>query len=178
MLSTQGRRHSARSRWLWLSFLLLGIGSDALASESLYRWVDGQGQVNFSDQPPPTSTGPVEVQTLPAVPAAKTPADDRYSVVNQARRMEEERLQREQVRRDAEQRSLEARRQLLAIEAERAKAEAENTTRERYFVHPIPRHPRPPRSPGFEPRPPGPDQGPPRRPERRPQTSLVKPSRP
>ncbi len=49
---------------LWLS------ASDA-RGQAVYRWTDERGVVHFSDSPPPAGTE-VQVQNLPAVPAAPT----------------------------------------------------------------------------------------------------------
>jgi hypothetical protein len=63
-------------------------------AQPVYRWTDASGEVHFSDRPPPGAAQPVEQVDVAPVPAAP-PADDYYSVVNQARRMEELRLERE-----------------------------------------------------------------------------------
>lgn len=43
---------SAPLRVAFLSFLLLGTASSALAAETLYRWKDSQGNLVVSDRPP------------------------------------------------------------------------------------------------------------------------------
>ncbi len=110
----------------------LALGLNAWGADQLYRWVDDQGQAHFSDQPPAKSTGPVEVQALtPKAPTTseQAPGDDPYSVVNQVKQMEQERLERERVRGDAEQRRLEAQRQILQeIEAAGQNAQPSEST--------------------------------------------------
>jgi hypothetical protein len=91
----------------------LALVLNAWGADQLFRWVDDQGQAHFSNQPPVKSTGPVEVQALTPTAPTPTPGDDPYSVVNQVKQMEGERLERERVRVDAEQRRLEARRRIL-----------------------------------------------------------------
>ena len=78
------------------------------AGESLvYRWVNAQGEVHFSDTPPPE--GIADVRTTPVRPLpARAPVDDFYSVVNQLKRMQERRLAVEQARREARKEDREA----------------------------------------------------------------------
>lgn len=80
------------------SGLLLATGvltAFTAVAQPVYRWTDASGEVHFSDRPPAGAVQhpleQVEVAPLPAAPQT----DDYYSVVNQARRMEEQRLERE-----------------------------------------------------------------------------------
>lgn len=49
--------------WLWAGLLLVAGGSNIVwadtvwAETKVYRWVDAQGKVSFSDRPPETTTG-------------------------------------------------------------------------------------------------------------------------
>lgn len=80
--------------------LTAAVGAAGVAAAPVYRWVDEGGLVHFGDEPPPDGAGAVErVEVEPGSPAA---GDDYYSVVNQARRMEAQRLERERHRAEVE----------------------------------------------------------------------------
>lgn len=150
--------------------LTLFVTADLCAGEQLYRWVDDQGQVHFSDQPPSHSTVPVQIQPLP--PPVRPPTDDRYSVMNQVKRLEGERQQLEAARRTEKLIRLEEARRLAEIEAARAQArqadaEAERARQPVYIVYPWFR--KPPRT--------GPDHRP-DRPDRPPRGSDSRPDPP
>ncbi len=78
-----------------VGFLVALLGASAALAQPVYRWTDASGEVHFSDRPPagavPQPVEQVEVDPAPAAPQG----EDYYSVVNQARRMEEQRLERE-----------------------------------------------------------------------------------
>ena len=102
-----------------LALLLPGV--QALPDDgggSVYRWQDAQGQVHFSDQPPADPAAPVETYLLPKrSPASSDPEGDYYSVENQARRLEAERLKREAARLEKERQRLEDERRTAELEA-------------------------------------------------------------
>jgi hypothetical protein len=80
--------------------LTAAVSAAGVTAAPVYRWVDEGGVVHFGDEPPPDGAGAVErVEVEPGSPAA---ADDYYSVVNQARRMEAQRLERERHRAEVE----------------------------------------------------------------------------
>ncbi|MGB5775567.1 MAG: DUF4124 domain-containing protein, partial [Sedimenticolaceae bacterium] len=80
-----------------VALLLIGASSTTQA-ETLYRWVDGAGQLHFSDMPPPDDATQAEELRTPAfTPPQMSPADDPYSILNQVRRLE---AQREQLARE------------------------------------------------------------------------------
>jgi hypothetical protein len=82
----------------------------------VYQWVDRNGITWFSDTPPPDAfVGVNLIEDLPPPAAGTRVDDDFYSVINQARRMETQRLLSEKLR--AERLQAEA-------EASRAQAEA------------------------------------------------------
>jgi len=104
-----------------LAFMLLasaGVG----AGEALYRWTDDQGQVHFSDRVPEMEGRPVQTLPMPETGTFTAPGDDRYSVMNQSRRMRAERQARETARRRAYLAELEERRRLAEIAAAEARA--------------------------------------------------------
>lgn len=94
---------------------LLFVALQPAAAEPVYSWVDPAGITHFSGLPPPPGVDEAMQLDLPPYPAAAIPADDYYSVINQAARMESRRLEREK---------LEAQRRLAEAEAQRARAEA------------------------------------------------------
>jgi hypothetical protein len=80
----------------------------------VYTWTDPAGITHFSELPPPGQNEAIQLD-LPPYPAATGPYGDYYSVINQAARMEAQRLERER---------LEAQRRQLEAETLRAQAEA------------------------------------------------------
>ncbi len=81
--------------------------ADGGEGSPVYRWVDTQGEVHFSDIRPPE--GAIDVRTTSVAPLpARAPGDDFYSVVNQLKRMQERRLAAERARREARMESLES----------------------------------------------------------------------
>ncbi|WP_083845676.1 DUF4124 domain-containing protein [Thiocystis violascens] len=133
--------------------LALLVTLDPCAASQLFRWIDDQGQVHFSDRPPSNPAAPVQVQPLP--PPAPRPADNHYSVMNQVKRLESERQQREAARWAERVTRQEEELRLAEIEESRARArlaeaEAERARQSVYLVYP--RFRKPPR--------PGPDHRP------------------
>jgi hypothetical protein len=137
---------------LALTFVLPADGADSDATGQVYEWKDAQGVVHFSDQPPANPASPVEVQTLPEVPASPRGDGDYYSVENQAERLEQDRERREAARREAESQRLDAQRQAAETEEARARARQLDAASEAepagtsVYVYPGPpiRPPRPP----------------------------------
>jgi hypothetical protein len=103
------------------------------AADVVYRWVDEGGVTHFSDSPPAaqdTVQGGVESIALPDnFPAAADPAGDYYSIVNQWKRMREERNEREKLALEEERLRLEqSRAELVAGQAASAAPAAVDTT--------------------------------------------------
>lgn len=75
-LNRQLMRHAraiGSKAWPWLLLALLPLTAQA----TIYRWVDAQGQVHYSQTPPPEAGAePQSIRTLPAAapPAARQPA--------------------------------------------------------------------------------------------------------
>jgi hypothetical protein len=65
---------------------------------AVYRWTDGQGVVHFSDSPPAHAPADTRVLPLTSPPPPADAEADLFSVINQARRMAEERRARERAR--------------------------------------------------------------------------------
>jgi hypothetical protein len=86
----------AVGRFLAVGALALAALAGEVVADRVYRWTDPSGAVHFSDHPPPGGR-PSEPMDLGLPPSAPPEAgqDDYYSVVNQARRLEEQRLERE-----------------------------------------------------------------------------------
>lgn len=82
--------------------LLSGVLHGSAVVGATYRWVDENGGVHFSDQPPAGDARAVEsIEVAGPDPSAANAGEDYYSVTNQVRRMQEQRLAREKARRDA-----------------------------------------------------------------------------
>jgi hypothetical protein len=96
-------------------FTLLFMALQPTLAEPVYSWVDPAGITHFSEIPPPPGQAEAVQLELPPHPPAIHPGDDYYSVLNQATRMEAQRLEREQV---------EAQRRQAEAEVWRARAEA------------------------------------------------------
>jgi hypothetical protein len=69
---------------------------------TVYRWTDASGAVHFSDQPPPEGAGPAAEVDLAPAPAGPAAGSDYYSITNQARRMEQQRLEAERQQAETE----------------------------------------------------------------------------
>lgn len=110
-------------------FAVFQLLSPAAAGDVVYRWVDEDGITHFSDTPPAaqnTAQGGVESIALQEnLPAAVNPAGDYYSIVNQWKRMREERNEREKLALEKERLRLE---QSRAERAASATVVAVNTT--------------------------------------------------
>jgi len=96
---------------------LLGVWlCGAAGAAPVYKWVDGEGAVHFSDVPPPQGVPLVSTTHFDLPPPPPPGAEDYYSIRNQLQRLEAQRLALE---RDREQRRAEAlrrRREELALE--------------------------------------------------------------
>ena len=106
--------------------------SPAVADDVVYRWVDEGGVTHFSDSPPAAQNAPqggVESLSLPDnFPVAANPADDYYSIINQWKRMREERNEKEKLALEQERLRLEqSRTELAAGQAASATPVAVNT---------------------------------------------------
>ncbi len=144
-----------------LALLLAATPAQPEEAGTLYKWRDAQGQVHYSDKPPADPATPVETHALPKQdpsdqnPIEQGPGADYYSVENQARRLEEDRLQREAQRRDQErQRQAEqARAAETQANQDRAAAEEDGSEYDDYPAYVRPFRPlvrpsaRPPYSP-------------------------------
>ncbi len=147
-----------------------------MAAGQIYRWVDDQGNVHFSDQPPSSPSVSVQVQPMPSTAPASQPDEMPYSVMNQVKRLQAEREQREAARRAEQLQRLEEARRLADIDAAEAQArqaemQAERARQPVYFVYPgFHRHPR-----HREDEPPAPPPRKDHQPDRRDERSLTTP---
>lgn len=62
------------NRQLVLVFSLLIIASPALLAGKIYKWVDADGNINYSAEPPPSNSQEITVRTAPASAPATAPA--------------------------------------------------------------------------------------------------------
>lgn len=127
---------------------LLAVAATASAQDALYRWTDAQGQLHFSDQPPPTDGQPHEQLPLPSyTEPALSPDQAPYSILNQARRLEAARRQMQRERLEQQQRDRE-----FALRRRALEAQHEQPMPTPPAVHVVPRPPRPPvHVPGYRP---------------------------
>lgn len=97
-----------------LCCLVLGLPVHG-GEQVVFTWVDGNGVTHFSETPPEdTSLESFEVR-LEQAPAAGPAQDaDHYSVLNQAQRMQQSRLEAERVKTERLQAEAEARRAATA----------------------------------------------------------------
>lgn len=121
----------------------------------LYRWVDEEGGVHFSDQPPAAGTRRTQSQSLRRPDYAepiRAPEQDPYSILNQAKRLEAQRRQREDERRKRkkQQREFQLEKRRLEVERERANQPLRSAPVLVYPRH----HRRPPIMPYHRPGPP------------------------
>lgn len=87
-----------------LTCLIIGLlFADPLASETVYTWRNDNGVTHFSEERPEYPPADIQTIELDVPRPAANVFDNYYSVVNQARRMEEDRRKRE---RDALERRL------------------------------------------------------------------------
>ena len=150
----------------WLAAFALccysAVGAEELQQKKLYRWVDEQGQVHFSDRAPAGHPAEVTQTELPATGSSEqAPTENPYSVENQVKQFEEDRKAREAAQAQAQQAKKEAELRKAKIEA----AKAEKAAAEREIVQgggywpilpppPPPNHRPPPQLPPSKPRPP------------------------
>lgn len=82
--------------------LVSAVAHGSAVAGAAYRWVDEDGGVHFSDLPPVVDGRAVESIEIPVPhPPIPNAGEDYYSVTNQVRRMQEQRLAMEKARRDA-----------------------------------------------------------------------------
>lgn len=107
--------------------LLLAILSAVAAAETVYRTVDAEGNVSFTDEPPPTGSG-VEEITIDAPP----PPASRVRQSEQEAQAAINKANRNQMRREAadEQRSMELREAEKALEQAQKNLEEAKVVRE------------------------------------------------
>ena len=121
-------------------------------ADEMYRWVDPQGNVHFSDQPPPPGMPQQDQWTAPEFVA---PPPNPYAIVDQLQRLQ---AQREAaVRARLEQQEREARLRQLERDAQRSAAPPPDEPPGSYA--PLYVYPGTPPNPGWRPRPPRPGHG-------------------
>lgn len=125
-------------------FLLLLLPLSPATGGEIFTWVDASGITHFSEQPPENAPGEVfRLELPPAPPFRPYPADDYYSVINQAARMETRRLQNEKLRAERLQAEAEARRaraeEQAALETAHRTTSEEETRYYPLYLH-YPRH--------------------------------------
>ncbi|MCB1788315.1 MAG: DUF4124 domain-containing protein [Chromatiaceae bacterium] len=136
--------------------LALGLIGATWADDGLlYRWTDAQGQVHFGDQPPTSDHSSAQRFAAPRYqPPEQSPKDDPYSILNQAKRLEEARQRLEQERQAERERQREYRlreRELAERQAPTAEPPASAV-----IAYPRPAYPYRPRfRPHQVPQPPG-----------------------
>ncbi len=157
-----------KTRWIgWLVLLALfhspTFGEALPGQKKLYRWVDEQGVVHFSDRMPAAHPAEVTQTALPATGSPQqAPAENPYSVENQLKHFEDARKAREAAKEKAQKVEEEAALRKAKIEAAKAeKAAAEREIMQRGWYWPSLPPPPPPQLPPPDHRPP-PTHGPPK----------------
>ena len=100
--------HMKQTTRIYLT-ILLTLPTTFAGATQVYTWVDDAGVTHFSETPPPdpaTDTRLVNIQPPPA--PVDAPAEDFYSVINQAERMERSRLASEKLAAEKKQADAEA----------------------------------------------------------------------
>lgn len=117
---------------------MLGVclGGTALAG-SVYKWVDPQGAIHYSDVPPPDGIPVVDAMRFDLPPAPPPGEEDYYSIANQARRLEAQRLALQRAREQRRADALRSQAEQLELEArERALQAQQQEQREEYGPSP------------------------------------------
>ena len=105
-----------------VSLVLLASVDRASAGE-IYTWKDAAGITHYSETPPPDPSLQARPIELPELPPVMPMPDDYYSVINQLKRMQKQRLENEK---------LIAERKRAEAQARQAVAEAEAQQQEQY----------------------------------------------
>ena len=100
--------------------LVAVFAMSAAVAGQYYRWIDSSGNLYIGDQPPPGSGDATRPLPLPEyAPPERSPEDDPYSILNQTKRLEEQReaLARQRLeQRSAEREYLLRKRELEAMQ--------------------------------------------------------------
>lgn len=132
--------------------LTLLCGTPTRAQE-VYRWVDENGVVNFSDTAPPAADEAVDTLRLEnTVPKGYDPEEDRYQVAAQAERMQA-------LREEMEKQREERRERLRGAPVQLPEQDSQNVRYGYPYGYPAYARPplRPPNRPPIGPRPPRPE---------------------
>jgi len=130
-----------------ISIMLLGAAP--VAAQEIYRWVDANGTVNFSDTAPGAESAGISTVVLEETrPADYDPETDIYDVAGQAERMQS---MREEMARERE-----ARRERNQTAAHTESPSFDGSAQYGYPVG-YPLYPRPPMRPPSRPQPPRPE---------------------
>jgi hypothetical protein len=106
-------KHSQRASILLLSFSLLiaGTYSTAGTTHKIYKWVDQNGAIQYTQMPPPEGMQPIEIREAP--PPADDPEAERSKLQQQTEDLDErmEKRQESAAKAEASARNEEIRRQ-------------------------------------------------------------------
>jgi hypothetical protein len=92
-----------------LFLLLAGMAAAPVFAIEVYRWVDENGVVHFSQSAPPATVPGVETLTVEdSTPPGYDPDEDRYQVAAQAEKMAQLRAEMDKKREMAQERNLTA----------------------------------------------------------------------
>ena len=115
---------------------LLSLLPVAAAAATVYTWTDNRGVTHFSETPPPDMTVETRRMEIDTPPAMRPPLDDdHFSVINQARRMQQSRLENERARTERLQAEVQARR--AAAEARAANRGHDNYNYRQPYYTPL-----------------------------------------
>ncbi|RJQ66507.1 MAG: DUF4124 domain-containing protein [Desulfobacteraceae bacterium] len=117
---------------IWKAALLsvvLSLAATIASSETLYKWIDGQGVQRFSNQPPPSDVEAYE--TFESAPEPSSDSGQREEFKHMLQKVEQENRQNEaQARQEASQRANEKKRKAEAERRFRIQAERQDLERQ------------------------------------------------
>jgi len=91
---------------IFLTVLLAGMAAAPVFAIEVYRWVDENGVIHFSQSAPPATVPGVETMTVEdSAPPGYDPDEDRYQVAAQAEKMAQLRAEMDKKREMAQEQS-------------------------------------------------------------------------
>ena len=126
--------------------LLVSMGAPAITqADGLYRWFDSEGQLHFSDRPPVGGYEADRLQVPSFVSPAVPPEQNPYSILNQTKRLQEQReaIARERRERLEREREYRLRQREIELQRQTQQAPAPSTVvvYPRRYYRPLPANP-------------------------------------
>ena len=124
--------------------LLVSLGTPVFTqADGLYRWFDSEGQLHFSDRPPVGGYEADRLQVPSFVPPAVPPEQNPYSILNQTKRLQEQRedVARKRQERLEKEREYRLRQREIELQQQAQQAPATVVIYPRRYYRPLPVHP-------------------------------------